>query len=474
MAGLISRSRHLAIAESQFRTRMRLGNSHGRPFNTADNVPGAVVLPGTVPTGVKWSTLGVLATNTAAQNSTALNALPTGTTIVADNPSGGIVPFNKWNLQSNLDIRGTPDEPCTLDCLDNIVGNSGSIQTVPSPSQSPINLSNITLMGLTFTKGAAFKGRLFNLAIDHFNFKNNLVIHHWGFMFQRGGDQEIAYNVVQNPLPADNSGMRCFGNSGQSVPITGGKPASVWVHDNYWQSHDGTYQIDQGPGGVNDTEADGYLFENNYALSYTGFSPGINAAGGTCFLFAGGTNPTHNVIVRGVGSNGLSGTPGGQGIHLSHDAIPVGQVGGGIYDMLFTDLVFDGSLGNGTMIWAESDDDHPGPIYRITWQNIVITNPKRSGVVLTGVTDSTLANIDIGVPSAARDPIISLTNCDSITLINLTLRGVRPLGTYAILLTNSSNIAIVGCTVYLRDGQLATNVMSNADFVALGNTIINV
>jgi hypothetical protein len=339
------------LSQSGFGGRQSVGKSYGRIWSSNDNAPGAVSAPNP-PSGTNWSTLGVRASNSATANSTALNSLPTGVTILADNPDGGTIFFNKWTLQSNLDVRGLPDAPCTIESLDSFTVNAGSINT-PNVNSSSTNLTNVKLIGLNFRKGVNALGRMFFVAIDNFEFKYNTVDHHWGFMFIRGSNQEIAYNVVTNPAPADNSGMRHFGN-GPKVPTTGGKAANVWVHNNYWQSHDGTFQIDQSAG-VNDNLGDDFIFENNYAFAWTDVNEG-----GTCYLFAGGVNPTQNIIVRGVGSNGLSGAAGGQGIKLSNDAIPVGMVGGGIRDMTFQNMVFDGSYGNGTQVTVQSNVDHPG------------------------------------------------------------------------------------------------------------------
>ena len=237
-----------------------------------------------LPTGTLWSTLGVVADSTT-DNAAALNALPTGVTIVADCPAGGSIRVaTRWFLQSNLTIYGAQNCPMIFE--DSFTQNRGTI-TQPD-IETP--LTGVVLDGLNLQK--AVLGRLFYIYIDGFTLNNNFVNHKFGFMFVRGANQIISNNTVTTGPGGlivnsagdtfDGPGIRHFGNAvgngtcpaiaqasnfpSETWPSGTVARASVWIFGNTISSHDGTYQIDQAttiPSGWGDNAACYTLFSNN-------------------------------------------------------------------------------------------------------------------------------------------------------------------------------------------------------------------
>ena len=207
---------------------------------------------------VLWSEYGV--NPFSADNSAALNSLPSGVLILADT-AGDHVITQQWLLKSNLSLLSDQ----SIRIVFNIPGFVNSITGLPqqninfgvlgmamltTPGPFPF-LDSIYLWGLNF-HGPNVNVQMFsNLA---FNANNVQVLWMTGDQYTSyiccvGSNIEIAYCTGTtsgsiNPGPNGGPGIRVFGTTTGSAPLVPTTRAhSLWVHDCNLVSYDGTFQL---------------------------------------------------------------------------------------------------------------------------------------------------------------------------------------------------------------------------------------
>jgi hypothetical protein len=356
------------------------------------------------PSGVPWSTLGVVADG-GSDNAAALNALPTGVDIIADAPQGGEVRFGgRWFLRSGLRIHGATDRPAAIRPLADITDRKTA-----SITQSDIDrpVQDIVLAGLRIEKTAI--GKLFKLYVDNFSMTHCTINHTWGFIFIRGSNHEIAYNSVvtaEGPNGFDGPGLRHMGNY-PKVATTGGKPANVWIHHNHIVSHDAAYQVDQSDEPWGDNQADDYLFEDNVAQAL---------AGRQVLLGGSPSNTTTNVTVR-----RHSGSATGIQARIRNG----GPTGGGFDNILFEDCDFDASPSRDKYALQILPDN--GPVRGVTFRRVTLRNPYGCALkIAAGINEPTrgvvVEECNFGRPRTARRlPAIEMDAVSGFKMIRTSL-----------------------------------------------------
>ena len=218
---------------------------------------------------VHWSALGVNDDSGTSDNTSALNALPTNTPIIADCPHSGFVQFTgTWNWPSGLTVWQQPG--CVLE------------STITTPGVYPIQnaggftsatpITNVQYYGMQFSFVTPTSTVRVMLAwIDHLKFKYFDINGSGGFAFLRGSDQEVAFGTMENTqTAAGNPGIRHFGNV-PKVAASPGMRANDWFHNLNFQTGDAAFQTCQPSSnpltwGFN-TSTDDLLYENSYGVS---------------------------------------------------------------------------------------------------------------------------------------------------------------------------------------------------------------
>ena len=252
--GLIDRSQLVGSSQSGSSSSSSSGGSPSVTYSSAS------------PSPKNWSAMGVVADG-VTDNTAALNALPASVSIVGDCPAGkAIVVKGRWIWHSNLNI--SIQAGCTIDSYVTGGGKAPSYAITQADLNYP--LTNIYVSGLQISSyHAASEDTILKLWV------NNLTLLHWtvtaseGVMVVRGSNQEIAYGKATGTFPATgNPGIRHVGNE-PKVATSAGRPANVYIHDNYVQSGDGAYQVCQPLQSLvwTDVSSDDILFQNNVGVS---------------------------------------------------------------------------------------------------------------------------------------------------------------------------------------------------------------
>ncbi len=326
------------------------------------------------PTGVNWSTLGIVADG-VTDNTAALNALPTGQTIIGDCPaSAKTIRYNgQWIWQSNLTIYQRPE--CVLKCyfIDANLNNSCITQTdLTTP------LTNIFYYGFNFQKpDLTYVNRMLFAWIDHFTIRNFRIDTYNQAFYIRGSDQEFGGCYASNPVTAVGADfIRHFGNV-PLVPTTPGRPANVWIHNCYAVCGDACYQIGQ-PFQISNwgnTSTDGVIVENSYGLSTNSNTlligqPGVTDPG------------ANNYYVRNVIARNLRGAGAASAVFLAQ---PVGNVQA-FDNILLQNIVLDGS-GNTSSpngLFNLDSSASTSTITNVVIDSVTALNPFARSIVVSG------------------------------------------------------------------------------------------
>lgn len=252
------------------------------------------------PVGTNWSTLGIVADG-VTDNTAALNALPTGTTIIGDCPAGGTINYSgQWIWQSSLTIYQR--QGCWLKCL---YTNANLNNSCITQTDLTTPIANVFYWGLSIEKpDLTYLNRMAMLWVDHLTLRYFNISTYKQAFYIRGSDQEFGWCTSSNPLPAVGSDfIRHFGN----VPLqttTAGRPANVWIHNCSGICGDACYQIGQ-PFAISNwgnTNTDGVLIENSSGTSLHSSmlligQPGVSDPGANNFYI-------QNVIARNLSGSG--------------------------------------------------------------------------------------------------------------------------------------------------------------------------
>ena len=412
------------------------------------------------PTGPLWSTLGVVADG-VTDNTAALNALPTGVTIVGDCPAGLFIRVNfPWLLKSNLTIYQQPNCP-----IISYVTGVGSYAITQTDITNPI--TNVLIDGLQFSKTtspAPVTGeRIIQVWVDHFTLTHFTIGASGGFAFIRGSDQEIAYGLIPAgtmPMNAGAPGIRHIGNI-PKVTTTGGKPANVWIHDNYMVTGDATYQACQplNTSVWTNVSSDDILYENDTGIS----NGGLILVGEE-----GVTGPFSNWSCTNIVYNNLGSTAVTEvGIHIGVSAAP-----NLVSNVSISNAAFDGGTSVNPTIWLNSDSNG-GTVSNVTFNNVTVTNPFERSLSFTGTgfSNITFENGYLGSPTSGGLGNVVTDNASQVTIENSQI-GNRAGSAITIGQNAESDaVSIINNTIFnISQNRSGVDLINSNGSVVTGNT----
>lgn len=430
----------------------------------SDFVMGAGMMTDTSST-MNWSTLGVVADG-VTDNTAALNALPADVNIVGDCPAGkAIVAKSRWLWHSNLNL--TIQAGCKI--VSYVTGGGTTASYAITQENLEYPLTNVYVTGLQISSyHAANEDIILKLWVNNFTMLHWAVAASGGVMVVRGSNQEIAYGRATGTQPeTGNPGIRHVGNE-PKVTTSLGRPANVYIHDNYVQSGDAAYQACQPlhPIVWTNVGSDDVLFQNNSGLSasaslilvgqrpqdvgsYTNFS-----CSNIVFDHVSGSGMNTSVYITSLGaSNPVSG-------------------------VTVKDSVIDAAGRNLNQGVFQIVAEPNGTINNLAFDNDTIRNYTDTALTTLGnVTHLTFSNGNIHTPSNGHFPVIELADSSDATISNSTIASY--LGDSVQLGPNGSNatwhpvsrVTITGNTFTGIGNGYAAVRMYNAD---LSNVTQNV